>query len=95
MLLVNNMSALGKTLTLKELNSKILTCLVKDYRPKTCAIIESKDLNVYPKGELIGSLMTYEVEMNMFKTQDEALKKEKKTLVLQVAKVLSASKNKD
>ena len=87
-LIVNNLDALGKTFSRKELNGKILASLTKEYRPKRVAVTESKDLSILPQEELIGSLLAYEAELAAEKAQDEETAKEKKSSL-----ALNAMKN--
>ena len=42
---------------------KILRSLTKDFRPKVTAIIESKDVDIIPVDELVGSLQSYESDL--------------------------------
>ncbi|KAL6338617.1 hypothetical protein AAG906_021332 [Vitis piasezkii] len=60
---VNELEALGKTYTEVEKVMKILRFLPKKWETKVTAIQETKDLTKLSLEELIGSLMTYEIEL--------------------------------
>lgn len=76
--IINGLKALGKTYANTEQVRKILRCLPKSWEAKVTAIQESKDLRVLPLEELLGSLMTYEMELK----RDDDEEKEKKNLAL-------------
>ena len=61
--LVYNAKALGKTYTKVELIRNILRVLPMNFEAKVTAIQESKDLNKVSMEELIGNLITYEMEL--------------------------------
>ena len=61
--LVYNARALGKVYTEVELVRKILRVLPMNFEAKVTAIQESKDLSKLSMEELIGNLMTYEMEL--------------------------------
>ena len=42
---------------------KILRSLTEDFRPKMTAITESKDVDIIPVDELVGSLQSYEFDL--------------------------------
>ncbi|WJZ99484.1 hypothetical protein VitviT2T_017926 [Vitis vinifera] len=63
LVIVNGLEALGKTYTEVEKVMKILRSLPKKWETKVTAIQEAKDLNKLSLEELIGSLMTYEIEL--------------------------------
>jgi len=44
--------------------------LTREFRPKTCAITEVKDIGLLQEEEMIGSLLAFEVEPNSYKDQD-------------------------
>ena len=85
-LIVNNLRALGKTYSTKDLNGKILASLTGEFFPKTCAITEAKDIGSLPTEDLIGSLLAFEVVLGAKKSQDKEAVKEKKSLALAAAK---------
>ena len=60
---MNELEALGKTYTEVEKVMKILRSLPKKWETKVRAIQEAKDLTKLSLEELIGSLMTYEIEL--------------------------------
>ncbi|RVX02410.1 hypothetical protein CK203_028327 [Vitis vinifera] len=59
---------------------KILRSLPSKWLTKVIAIQEAKDLAKLPLEELIGSLMTYEI--NLAKKQKESEEKKKKSIAL-------------
>ncbi|WJZ87668.1 hypothetical protein VitviT2T_007035 [Vitis vinifera] len=61
--IVNELEALGKTYTEVEKVMKILRSLPKKWETKVMAIQEAKDLTKLSLEELIGSLMTYDIEL--------------------------------
>ncbi|WKA06735.1 hypothetical protein VitviT2T_024621 [Vitis vinifera] len=63
LVIVNELEALGKTYTEVEKVMKILRSLPKKWETKVTAIQEAKDLTKLSLEELIGSLMTYEIEL--------------------------------
>ena len=60
---VNGLEGLGKRVSEQDKVSKILRCLPPKWNSKTEAIEEEKNLKEPPLKELIGSLMTYEMEI--------------------------------
>ena len=71
MVIVNKLEALGKTYTEVEKFMKILRYLPKKWETKVTAIQEAKDLTKLSLEELIGSLMTYEINLNNYKKVEE------------------------
>ncbi len=65
--IVNPLIQLGKTYTQPELVKKILRSLTYEFSTKATAIREAKDLNQMRVQDLIGSLTTYELEMDSMK----------------------------
>ncbi|RVW92837.1 Serine/threonine-protein phosphatase 7 long form-like [Vitis vinifera] len=63
LVIVNELEALGKTYTEVEKVMKILRSLPKKWETKVTAIQEANDLTKLSLEELIGSLMTYEIEL--------------------------------
>ncbi|KAL6321533.1 hypothetical protein AAG906_021728 [Vitis piasezkii] len=61
--IVNELEALGKTYTEVEKVMKILRSLLKKWETKVTAIQEANDLTKLSLEELIGSLITYEIEL--------------------------------
>lgn len=62
--IVNSLESLGKSFSNQEKVQKILRSLPPSWDPKVTAIQEAKDLTVFKKEELIGSLLVYETNMN-------------------------------
>ena len=61
--IVNSLKALGKTYKESKQVMKILRSLPSKWHTKVTAIQEAKDLTKLPMEELIGSLMTYEINL--------------------------------
>ncbi|KAL6313657.1 hypothetical protein AAG906_010075 [Vitis piasezkii] len=78
--IVNGLEALGKTYKESEKVMKILRSLPSKWHTKVTAIQEAKDLTKLPMEELIGSLMTYEI--NLAKKLQEGEDKKKKNIAL-------------
>ncbi|KAL6342469.1 hypothetical protein AAG906_011159 [Vitis piasezkii] len=78
--IVNGLEALGKTYKESEKMMKILRLLPSKWHIKVTAIQEAKDLTKLPMEELIGSLMTYEI--NLAKKLQEGEDKKKKSIAL-------------
>ena len=71
MMIVNEVEALGKTYAEVEKVMKILRSLPKKWETKVTALQEAKDLTKLSLEELIGSLMTYEINLNNHKKVEE------------------------
>ena len=71
--IINALNALGKSYTNSDLVRKILRSLPKSWEAKVTAIQEAKDLTKLPLEELLGSLMTHEIQM--LENEDESKKK--------------------
>ncbi|KAL6345510.1 hypothetical protein AAG906_017233 [Vitis piasezkii] len=71
MVIVNELDALGKTYTEVEKVMKILRSLPKKWETKVTVIQEAKDLTKLSLEELIGSLMTYEINLNNHQRVEE------------------------
>ncbi|KAL6331783.1 hypothetical protein AAG906_020125 [Vitis piasezkii] len=78
--IVNGLEALGKTFKESEKVMKILRSLQSKWHTKVTTIQEAKDLTKLPMEELIGSLMTYEI--NLAKNLQEGEDKKKKSIAL-------------
>ena len=78
--IVNGLEALGKIYKEYEKVMKILRSLSSKWHTKVTAIQEAKDLTKLPMEEIIGSLMTYEI--NLTKKLQEGEDKEKKSIAL-------------
>ncbi|GLU08769.1 hypothetical protein SLE2022_256590 [Rubroshorea leprosula] len=63
--IVTNLKALGKVYHTQEVVRKVLRSLPKNWEAKKTAIEESKDLNTLKLEDLIGKLMTYEIEVQV------------------------------
>ena len=61
--IANGLEALGKTYKESEKVMKILGSLPSKWHTKVTTIQEAKDLTKPPLEELIGSLMTYEINL--------------------------------
>ncbi|KAL6329892.1 hypothetical protein AAG906_039805 [Vitis piasezkii] len=71
MVIVNELEALEKTYTKVEKVMKILKSLPKKWETKVTTIQEAKDLTKLSLEELIGSLMTYEINLNNHQRVEE------------------------
>ncbi|KAL6336096.1 hypothetical protein AAG906_010373 [Vitis piasezkii] len=80
--IVNGLEALGKTYKESKKVMKILRSLPSKWHTKVTAIQEAKDLTKLPMEELIGSLMTYEI--NLTKKLQEGEDKKKKSIALKL-----------
>ncbi|RVX08353.1 hypothetical protein CK203_017815 [Vitis vinifera] len=78
--IVNGLEALENTYKESEKVIKILRSLPSKWHIKVTAIQEEKDLTKLPMEELIGSLMTYEI--NLAKKLQEGEDKKKKSITL-------------
>ncbi|GKU89634.1 hypothetical protein SLEP1_g3748 [Rubroshorea leprosula] len=63
--IVTNLKALSKVYPSQEVVRKVLKSLLKNWEAKKTAIEESKDLNTLKLEDLIGKLMTYEIEVQV------------------------------
>lgn len=59
----NNLKFLAKTYPNHEIVRKILKCFPKEWKPKVTVIQESKNFKTLALDELVGSLITYEIEL--------------------------------
>ena len=75
---INGLKALSKDFSNFELVTKILRSLPKSWDPKVTSIQETKDLKTFPLEELIGSLMTYEMNNVAKKKFENNLPKNRK-----------------
>ncbi|CAL9085553.1 unnamed protein product [Musa textilis] len=82
---VNSLISLGKSFLSFDLINKILRSLPKSWNSKITHIQESKDLNVYSLEELIRSLMTYEMTLELDEHKNH-LPKNRKDLALRTRK---------
>ena len=73
--IVNGLKSLGKIYTNQELVNKILRSLPSTWDAKSTAIQEAKDLATLPLEQLIGSLMTYEMNLQQKLAETEKKKK--------------------
>ncbi|GKV14321.1 hypothetical protein SLEP1_g25216 [Rubroshorea leprosula] len=63
--IVTNLKALGKVYPSQEVVRKVLRSLPKNWEAKKTTIEKSKDLNTLKLEDLIGKLMTYEIEVQV------------------------------
>ncbi|GAV67292.1 zf-CCHC domain-containing protein/UBN2 domain-containing protein, partial [Cephalotus follicularis] len=71
--ITNGLLGLGKVFGQDELMRKLLGCLNDEWEPKVTAIEESKDLKTMEIEELLGSLMTHEVNEEELEEEDYVL----------------------
>ncbi|GKU97219.1 hypothetical protein SLEP1_g10389 [Rubroshorea leprosula] len=79
------LKALGKVYPSQEMVRKVLRSLPKNWEAKKIAIEESKDLNTLKLEDLIGKLMTYEIEVQV-DGGVEVLEKKKKDVAFKASK---------
>ncbi|XP_058222936.1 uncharacterized protein LOC131332656 [Rhododendron vialii] len=90
--IINGLKSLGKSYSNVDLVRKILRSLPKQWEPKVTAIIEAKqDLTNYSLDELLGSLMTHEITMNL---EDNGSRK-KKDLAFKISTSSTSSESED
>ncbi|GKV22188.1 hypothetical protein SLEP1_g32073 [Rubroshorea leprosula] len=82
--IVTNLKALGKVYPPQEVVRKVLRSLPKSWKAKKTAIEESKDLNTLKLEDLIGKLMTYEIEVQG-DGRVEIVEKKKKDVAFKVS----------
>lgn len=88
-LITNNLSSLGKNFTTGEINGKILESLTSEFKAIKVAITVSKDITNMSKEELMGILLTEELDINKNK------KPNKQSLALLSAETKMISKGKE
>ncbi|GAV87065.1 UBN2 domain-containing protein, partial [Cephalotus follicularis] len=71
--ITNGLLGLGKVFGQDELVRKLLGCLNDEWESKVTAIEESKDLKTMEIEELLGSLMTHEVNEDELEEEDYVL----------------------
>ncbi|PKA66175.1 hypothetical protein AXF42_Ash018465 [Apostasia shenzhenica] len=87
--ITNSLISLEKIFTNEELVRKIFRCLLKEYDVKSTAIVEAHDLSKYELDTLLGSLITYEMELQKKKKNEELKRLQKKTLALKTSSLQS------
>ena len=85
--ITNGLKGLGREYSNAELVRKVLRSLPSSWHTKATVIEESKNLATLSLEELIGSLMTYEI--NVKTNEDDSRKK--KTIALKAMKVAKSS----
>ena len=92
--IINGLEGLGKRISKQDKVSKILRCLSPKWNSKTEAIEEAKNFKELPLEEIIGSLMTYEMEIarQEKEMQEEEGKKKSIALKAQEDKVVDETK---
>ncbi|GAV61815.1 UBN2 domain-containing protein [Cephalotus follicularis] len=83
--IINSLHALDKTYSNSDLVRKILRCLPKSWMPKVTVIEEAKNLNELLLEELLKSLMTYEMIINL-QDEDEEKELNKKKIIASKSK---------
>ena len=73
--LINALKNMGKEYSTLELNRKLLNALSSEWKIKVIAIEEAKNLTTTPLDEIVGSLLTH--EMNEARRSEGTMKKEK------------------
>lgn len=62
-MIINQLSALGKSFNTSDQVKKILRSLPKEYRNCTSSIKESNDMNTLKLDDLVGKLIEYKMEI--------------------------------
>ena len=70
---------------------KVLRALTPDWEKKTTVIEEANDLSTISLENLIGNLMTYEVQLEDRKKNEQLLQSKKKVLVFHTSSYLDNS----
>ncbi|GKV30791.1 hypothetical protein SLEP1_g39567 [Rubroshorea leprosula] len=83
--IVTNLKALGKVYPSQEVVRKVLRSLPKNWEAKNTAIEESKDLNALKLEDLIGKLITYEIEVQVDGEVEVVEKKKKKDVAFKAS----------
>lgn len=79
--IVNELSSLGKTIPTEEQVQKVLRSLPsEDSMSKVTALQKTKDLKAYNLEELIGSLITFEVQLERIHRDTQSRKEKSITL---------------
>ena len=73
--ILNGLKSLGKDYSNSDVVHKILRSLPKNWKPKVTTIQEAKDLKKIALEELIGLLMTHELNINQGKEKEVKKKK--------------------
>ena len=73
--LINALKNMGKEYSTLELNRKLLNALSSEWKIKVIAIEEAKNLTTTPLDEIVGSLLTH--EMNEVRRNEGKMKKDK------------------
>ena len=85
-IIVNSLKSLGEKITNEKMVKKILRSLTKDWKTKTTAIEEAKDLSTLTIDDLIGSLLAYEVQVK--EDEEEEEKPKRKQIALKAEKMV-------
>ncbi|XP_043699886.1 uncharacterized protein LOC122650548 [Telopea speciosissima] len=85
--IINKLKGFGKTYTKSKNVRKILRSLSPKWRPKITAIKEAKDLGKVSINELLGSLLTHEVELNEDEKYTETKESKKKFIALKMTNI--------
>jgi hypothetical protein len=71
--IINNLKSLEKTYSNGDMVRKLLRSLPISWKPKVTAIQEAKDLKTLPLEELVGSLLSYEIELQAYEEEDKKI----------------------
>ena len=86
-MIINQLSALGKSISVSDQVKKILRSLPKEYRICTSTIKESKDVNTLQLDDLVGKLLDFEMEIKKDLREEEENRKKKSLALKSIAKV--------
>ena len=87
-MIINQLSALGKNISMSDQGKKILRSLPKEYRICTSTIKESKDVNTLQLDDLVGKLLDFEMEIKKDLREEEENRKKKNLALKSIAKVV-------
>ena len=87
--IVNGLKSLGKSYDNTDLVRKVLRSLPRTWEAKVTTIQEAKDMNTLPLEELLGSLMTHELQVKQHVNDEES--KKKKTMALKISENMEES----
>lgn len=84
--IINSLVCLGKEYTNKEMCLKVLRSLPRSWLPKVTALMEAQNFDTYTLDSLMGSLATYEINLEgLEKEEEKSLQKNKRSLALKSA----------
>ena len=94
-MIVNQLSSLGKSISMSDQVKKILRSLPKDYRICTSSIRESKDINKLQLDDLVGKLLEFEMDLKRDLKEEEEGKRRKNLALKTSAKINDSEDSSD